>query len=223
MASRRPNQPALAPRPDRPAGSELAELAARYLSEIRRIQPTGPYRIGGWSMGALLAHQIASQLERAGEQVASLILLDPPFAMPVESSTDLELAEQFVADALRTLGRPAEPVSRPAGSTDQVLDQLADLLANSGANSIDTRAEIARRYAVYAANRRMMSGYQPVEPVHADTVLVSARNSPNQPAVQRWPELVEAEFEAVSLDADHYTLLQPPLCHEVAAMIGKSR
>ncbi|MEU2126424.1 amino acid adenylation domain-containing protein [Nocardia niwae] len=54
----------------------LAELAERYLSEIRAVQPQGPYRLLGWSLGGVLAHAIATELQDAGEQVELLAMMD---------------------------------------------------------------------------------------------------------------------------------------------------
>ena len=49
-----------------------------YLAEIRRRQPTGPYIIGGWSAGGVLAYAVAQALLAAGEKVEKLLLLDSP-------------------------------------------------------------------------------------------------------------------------------------------------
>ncbi|MBF6079659.1 AMP-binding protein, partial [Nocardia beijingensis] len=54
----------------------LDELAERYLSEIRAVQPQGPYRLLGWSLGGVLAHAIATRLQDAGEQVELLAMMD---------------------------------------------------------------------------------------------------------------------------------------------------
>jgi amino acid adenylation domain-containing protein len=47
-------------------------MAAHYLSEIRAIQPRGPYYIGGYCFGALVAFEMAQQLKQDGEEVALL-------------------------------------------------------------------------------------------------------------------------------------------------------
>ena len=63
------------------AGCETIEsMAAHYLAEIRRIQPRGPYRLLGTSFGGVLVFEIAVQLQRAGEAVALLAMVDtaPP-------------------------------------------------------------------------------------------------------------------------------------------------
>jgi enterobactin synthetase component F len=60
----------------------VAEIATDYLAQMRRIQPEGPYRLLGWSLGGLIAHEAAAQLQQAGEQVEFLALLDAyPFVI----------------------------------------------------------------------------------------------------------------------------------------------
>ncbi len=54
----------------------VPEMAERYLQEIRKVQPLGPYRIGGYSFGGLVAYEMAQMLEAQGEQVALLALFD---------------------------------------------------------------------------------------------------------------------------------------------------
>ncbi|WP_281313837.1 non-ribosomal peptide synthetase/type I polyketide synthase [Polyangium sp. y55x31] len=56
--------------------SSIEELAAHYVEQIRRVAPRGPYFLGGWSFGGVIAIEIARQLERRGETVARLVLLD---------------------------------------------------------------------------------------------------------------------------------------------------
>lgn len=53
-------------------------VALQYLSEIRRRQATGPYSLGGWSAGGVLAYQVACELQRQGETVENLVLIDSP-------------------------------------------------------------------------------------------------------------------------------------------------
>ncbi|MFZ0677279.1 SDR family NAD(P)-dependent oxidoreductase [Candidatus Binatus sp.] len=54
----------------------MEELAAYYLAEIRKLQPSGPYHFLGYSFGGLLAFEMAQQLHKAGEQVELLGMLD---------------------------------------------------------------------------------------------------------------------------------------------------
>jgi naphtho-gamma-pyrone polyketide synthase len=66
----------------------LEHLTAKYLIEIRRRQPRGPYYFGGWSAGGICAYEAAQQLVCQGEKVARLILLDSPNPIGLENPPD---------------------------------------------------------------------------------------------------------------------------------------
>ncbi|MFF2552804.1 amino acid adenylation domain-containing protein [Nocardia sp. NPDC058058] len=61
---------------DEPAFATLADYADRYVAEIRRVQPVGPYRLLGWSLGGRIAHEVAVRLQLLGARVRTLALLD---------------------------------------------------------------------------------------------------------------------------------------------------
>jgi thioesterase domain-containing protein len=69
---------AIAPSPamEQLPGTGMAQLAGLLMAEIRQRQPTGPYRVGGYSFGGLLALEVAQQLRAAGEEVAALFLIE---------------------------------------------------------------------------------------------------------------------------------------------------
>jgi len=54
----------------------VEDMAAHYLKEIREVQPKGPYYLGGFCLGGLVAYQMAQTLRSAGEQVALLAMID---------------------------------------------------------------------------------------------------------------------------------------------------
>ncbi|WP_062218182.1 non-ribosomal peptide synthetase [Streptomyces sp. NBRC 109706] len=56
--------------------TSVTEMAHDYLTRITRLQPTGPYRLLGWSFGGLVAQAMAAMLQRRGEHVSLLALLD---------------------------------------------------------------------------------------------------------------------------------------------------
>ncbi|EON65175.1 hypothetical protein W97_04412 [Coniosporium apollinis CBS 100218] len=53
-------------------------VSALYYAEIRRRQPKGPYIIGGWSAGGVIAYEVALQILASGEEVERLVLIDSP-------------------------------------------------------------------------------------------------------------------------------------------------
>ncbi|WP_437606619.1 beta-ketoacyl synthase N-terminal-like domain-containing protein [Sorangium sp. So ce834] len=60
----------------------IEDMAARYLEAIRSVKPAGPYLLGGWSLGGLVAFEMAHQLVRCGERVALLAMIDGYITIP---------------------------------------------------------------------------------------------------------------------------------------------
>ena len=69
----------------------VVDIAAHYLSEIRTVQPQGPYFLGGYCFGALVAFEIAQQLKKLNQGVPLLVLLDPvnPRVGPLSASAPM--------------------------------------------------------------------------------------------------------------------------------------
>jgi thioesterase domain-containing protein len=60
----------------------VESIASYYLSEMVKVQPIGPYSLGGFSFGGTLAFEIAQQLKSRGEEVTLLVMLDSHFPGP---------------------------------------------------------------------------------------------------------------------------------------------
>jgi acyl transferase domain-containing protein/thioesterase domain-containing protein/acyl carrier protein len=63
---------------DSPPHENFEEMAADYLEEVKKVQPKGPYLLGGYSGGGIAAYEMARQLLSQGESVAGVILMDTP-------------------------------------------------------------------------------------------------------------------------------------------------
>ncbi|MDR2544160.1 MAG: AMP-binding protein [Methanobrevibacter sp.] len=57
----------------------INSVAKQYIKHVKKIVHEGPYYIGGWSLGGIIAYEIARLLEENGEKVIKLYLLDPTF------------------------------------------------------------------------------------------------------------------------------------------------
>jgi amino acid adenylation domain-containing protein len=60
-----------------PPCNSIPEMAANYIQEIQTIQPQGPYLLLGYSLGGLIAFEIAQQLQAQGQEIQLLALVDP--------------------------------------------------------------------------------------------------------------------------------------------------
>jgi amino acid adenylation domain-containing protein len=206
--------------------SSLADLVTDYTRRIRAVQPAGPYALAGWSMGGVIAFEIAQRLEQAGADVGPLVLLDAPFAIPADHRPVRgELAARFVADAahslgLDTVGAPDPAAGTPAGQLAWLAGRLADGSHPAERDAIE--AGLRLRCGLFAAHSRMLAGYRPAGPgVRAATLIVSASSSPNAAASALWPEQLSGEVSVLSVESDHYEFLRPPLVKGVGAAIRR--
>ncbi len=62
---------------DLPVPPSFEEMAAAHLKRMRTIQPEGPYLLGGWCNGGLVAYEMARQLHAQGQTTELLVLMDP--------------------------------------------------------------------------------------------------------------------------------------------------
>ena len=100
----------------------VEEIASIFLRTIRKIQPHGPYLIGGWSSGAIFAYEVAHRLTTQGESILALIVLD--MRAPAMISTAV-VSPEF----LGKLGI-FEGINRARGLTEDLsIKQKAHLLA----------------------------------------------------------------------------------------------
>ena len=84
-----------------PCHASVEEMAAHYIAEIRKVQPRGPYYIGGFSFGGLVAYEMARQLTAQDEGVGSLLLFDT-YTAKLTSKT-VSLANILLSDHRKEL------------------------------------------------------------------------------------------------------------------------
>lgn len=102
--------------------SSIEEIAAVYLSEIRKVQPHGPYRLLGRSLGGLIGHSIAEQMQADGIEVEFLAMIDSY----VFTSWDLDSPRSEADEVRAALSFLNAPVS--SDQMPQTLQQLAAVL-----------------------------------------------------------------------------------------------
>jgi enterobactin synthetase component F len=107
------------------AGS-IEEIAADYLAHIRRIQPEGPYRLLGRSLGGLIGHAIAEQMQDQGLQVELLAMIDSYLFVSAKEARSRTEADDVEA-ALGFLD-----IRLSARNMPQTLQELNEFLLHPG-------------------------------------------------------------------------------------------
>jgi thioesterase domain-containing protein len=218
----------------------IEEMAAHYAGEIRRVQPRGPYRIGGWSFGGLAAFELARQLRAGGEEVELLAVIDTTPGLPegpVDGGAVVEEGDQTgwlitIAEYIRGLRGKDLAVTaadlRPLDPEAQLRFFVERLRRAGVVHSGDSLAQLRRLLRVYKANVRAFRLYAPA-PYDGRITLVRAEGADFDPALG--PDLGWEKFSPYPIDrqhvpGDHLTLLAEPhvrtLAHWLRTRLGGS-
>ncbi|HEX8690813.1 MAG TPA: amino acid adenylation domain-containing protein, partial [Longimicrobium sp.] len=204
----------------------IPDMAADYLQALRAVQPRGPYQVAGWSMGAVVALEMARQLEDAGEEVSLLAVIDPALPGPDGAPGDEPaLLRQFARD----LGVPAEDLDAvPAEAWEAGSERsLGSLLERARALHLvppDLHLDrLERMFGVFRANVEALGSHVPAPFGGEITVLLAgtgdvARASARSAA---WERLAGRGAVVRSVPGDHFTLLREPHVEEVARELAR--
>ncbi|WP_394827290.1 amino acid adenylation domain-containing protein [Pendulispora albinea] len=177
-----------------PLGS-IGEMADTYLAALRSVQPHGPYRLGGWSMGGVVALEMARRLEAQGEPTALVVLFDTA-APPAETSRGAASDRGALAHLAPHAGTSAR--------------EALDALKREGAVPLDvTEEQFERSLHVFGASLRALDAYTPFV-YGGDVVLFRARDeAETADASSQWRTWLTGRFEVVEVPGTHVNLFNP--------------
>jgi thioesterase domain-containing protein len=210
---------------EQPIG-RIEEMAALYVREIRRVQPEGPYNLGGWSLGGLIAFEMARQLLAAGEEVAVLALLDASLEMAGRGG-ELDGDAGFLADMAAyvenlwerrlDLGREELEDLAPEEQRKLLLERLrqADFLPPGAGLE-----QVERVLAVYKANARAAAIYEPRPYGGPATLFQAAESLSTHDTAAGWERLTAGPVEIVAVPGHHLNLLAEPHVQTLARRLG---
>ncbi len=192
-----------------PLPTSMREMARDYADQIRMTQPSGPYHLLGWSLGGNIAFAIAEELERRGERIGLLVILDSTLVDldAIESDEpwmiyNLVLAQFGYVPALT----PAEP--DPEARMLELVRRRPGLGLQDWP---DQRVRALQR--VIKNNVAVALAYRPGRVRCPLLFFSAARNEPSlAEKLDNWGSFIEGPIEAVELDCHHrYMLLPEPL------------
>ena len=193
--------------------SSVEQITAACLRAVRSRYPQGPYRIGGHSLGGLVAFDMACGLIRAGARVELLILLDT-----------------LAPEAFRWRGRIA---GRDRMLRGESLVRRARGQAHLARGAIVEAAALARGERLQrswprgfddpwdqAGAARIMRRYHPPKLAAPVTVLHTAFSSLVGGPELGWDRHVAGPVATRSIPGDHQSLFQEPDVHALAAVLA---
>ncbi|HKS48179.1 MAG TPA: amino acid adenylation domain-containing protein, partial [Amycolatopsis sp.] len=189
----------------------IDDMAADYLAQIRTVSPHGPYRLVGWSFGGVLAHAIATQLQRLGEQVALLAVLDA-YPLSDTPADQRSVTRQEVLDFLvHTLDRNPATGDAPEHVVALLREGgLPDVLLDDGgltalATLFDHHARLLREYTPGVFRGDLL--FFAAEALTSPTAPTSPGEPPRTP--QTWRPYVAGRLEVHAVPCAHEHMLRP--------------
>jgi nonribosomal peptide synthetase DhbF len=196
----------------------LEEMAADYIGQIRSVQPEGPYYVLGWSLGGNVAHAIAVQLQREGEEIELLVMLDayPSHFLPLRDGPD----EREALIALLALGG-YDPDSM--GDAPLTLSSAVDILRRDGSAlaSLD-EATILNLKETYANSVRLLGAFMPGrfrgDLLFFRSTVIPDWFDPIEP--ETWTPYVDGRIERLDMECRHKDLCQPGPLSEIGQVLA---
>ena len=196
------------PPPDR-----VEEIAARYLDEIIKVRPKGPYVLAGYSVGGLMAFELAMQMQRRGLEVSKVIAFDThapgyPRPLPWPARMGIHLIN-FLSHPASGSGTTWRSDSRTfdtdyCGTCLNHLD-LADAPKVGGLNETVLKK-------VWAALERARHGYWPEGKFDGQIVLIRSERIEHWAAtrlddpLKGWARWTTQPVQVIGVPADHMAI-----------------
>jgi phthiocerol/phenolphthiocerol synthesis type-I polyketide synthase E len=179
------------------AGARIEEIAAFHVETLTGLQAEGPYTVGGWSFGAVVAHEMALQLARRGARVDLLVCLDA--YMPGRAGRRIGADPSFVLGHLRLMACAALGVGE-AGAQARRNPALRGLLRDKF---------------------RTLTRYRP-RPVGCPTAVfkVGVGDGEARRLARGLQGLYGPGVTVVPVAGEHWSVLREPYVGELAAKVG---
>ncbi len=192
----------------------VEEIAKVYLEDIRKIQPEGPYLLGGYSFGGLVAYEMAQQLRAAGVETSKLLLFDTP--NPLSPVRPFTLPERIKAQwdsqgdggGIRKLAGLGKRVA--SGLIFRIRFELENRMA---ARSSAASGEHLRHIQSRLQHDALYDAYQP-QPYGGPTCLFIAREGGGDKFAYEenlgWNGWLSGEFQVIDVPGSHLEIFREP-------------
>jgi amino acid adenylation domain-containing protein len=209
------------------AHTSIEGMASYYIALMRTVQPRGPYQLGGWCYGGIVAVEMAHQLHAVGEEVSLLALIETPAPAPGLRHPRyyfdrLNCALKMSPAQCRSYLRAKKKYQQEAKIGNELRYKRVEQ-NGSGSDAEITRQNLLfeKLERLYSVNMDAVNRYKS-RPYPGKVLLFNAeqRNPAMIPdLLYGWRTLAE-EIEAHHVPGDHDSVLMEPNVRVLAAKLG---
>jgi thioesterase domain-containing protein len=199
-----------------PLPASMAEMARDYVDQMRMTQPEGPYHLLGWSLGGNIAFAVAEEIERRGEEVGLLAIMDaaPTIGEDLSpSDSGAWLLYNFV------LGEFGYDPTLEEDAPDPE-ERFMELIRRRPGLGLDDWPEwrIRALLRVIRNTVGVARGYRPGQ-VGCPVLFFSANGIPLEEKLADWQPHIRRPIEVVEVDCRHRHMLLPKPISVVGAAV----
>ena len=196
--------------------TDIPTMAAYYLRQIEAKYMTGTYQLIGWSLGGVIAFEMARQLTEQGKEVGLVCLLDSYLPPAQEAITELDLYQAFAKDLGLSISIPETDSAEKKLHTVFIQAQQADIIPLD----MDD-VEFEQLFSVFKNNHTALSTYQ-TKPYQGDVVFFSAglRTHVRDP-IKAWQPWVTGQLHVHTINSTHYDILNTEYLPEIHKVLSK--
>jgi thioesterase domain-containing protein len=195
--------------------TRIADMAHHYIEEMQSIQPEGPYTLGGWSMGGVVAFEMARQLVEQGQQVNLLTMIDS-FVPSSNGSSVSRSQDDLLVNFAYELGLSSEHLEAAEGDVsalelDKRMGYLLELAVRVKVLPPDIGLpHLERLFKVYQSNSQALQQYIPQPIVCPLLYFKASEGLESTDPTRGWGALAGAGLEFREAPGDHYTVVRQP-------------
>ena len=194
---------------DAPIHKTIGKMAAHYVQEIQTVQPEGPYHLASWSLGVIIAYEMAQQFNAIGEEVAFLGMLDQG-PMPVGEKPK-DQAGYLTAVFGQHLLLDAEELREM--SNDEQIAHVYQVARDVEWIYPDITLEMFRYYV--HIQKTHADAWRKYKPKHypGSVYFFRAEDSDHEENKEidlGWGKLADGGVQIFTVPGDHLTMIHPP-------------
>jgi amino acid adenylation domain-containing protein len=213
---------------NRADATTIEEMAYNYIAALRSVQPEGPYYLGGFSAGGVVAYEMAQQLVRQGEQVATLILFDSSVTPSVAAFTRAQELRKAALRALQVtlwnirylLRTDPWSFARQKAHNFRMNCRILMYQLRSSSRTPADGGSSSLALTIEESFVRALEQYTP-EPYSGRVMLFRTADSDyyNPDASLGWSELIPTGIDIVEVQGDHDTMFLEPQVEKLGGQI----
>ncbi|MGA4607269.1 amino acid adenylation domain-containing protein [Pseudoalteromonas maricaloris] len=208
--------------------STIESMAEKYVAEIAERQPQGKCLLAGWSMGGVVAFEVAQQLIKKGREVEKLVLIESfcpesntASVDPMKFTDPKKVLSIFISELGIDITDVLESGKERLAEKDieELISLLVALGKEQGRLAPSTSVQqIKERFDITCKNEQALKNYQPVMSTQPMELIRATGNV--HPEISLGWAHVASDVNITEIEGDHFSIMRPPFVNGLIRVLN---